>query len=134
MLRWQPTTAYERGFTHVSVRLSGSLPGRNVSNPRDAARRSTSNRNVRGSAQDRRRRKLWLLSPEAGHGGDGEKVACAFACGTILTFETLWVDRIVPGAYGGTYVRSNIQPACEPCQLDEGGRLGQVRRGLVPDA
>lgn len=103
-----------------------------MSKPRDAARRSTTNRNARGSTEDRRRRKLWLLSPQAGFGGDGEKVACAFACGTILTLETIWVDRIIPGCYGGTYARSNIQPSCRGCQLDEGGRLGQVRRGLAP--
>lgn len=105
-----------------------------MTQPRRADRRSTSNTNVRGSAASRRARKVWLLSPAAGHGGDGTSVPCAFACGTRVTLETIWVDRIVPGCYGGTYRRENIRPACEPCQLAEGGRLGQVRRGLVPDA
>lgn len=109
--------------------MSSSEP---IKTPRPASRRSTSNQNARGSSKDRRARKIWLLSPAAGHGGDGTSVPCAFRCGARVTIETIFVDRIVPGCYGGTYARSNIQPACGPCSHAEGGRLGPIRRGLVP--
>ena len=91
--------------------------------------RGTTNRNARGGASARRARKLWLLSPEAGFGGDGVKVACAFECGTILDFDTVTADRHpVAGADGGTYKRSNIRTACGPCNFADGGRLGNRRK------
>jgi hypothetical protein len=77
----------------------------------------------RGSNADRRRRKEWLLSPEASaeingvltfFGGDGTSVPCWLGCGTVLTFATVEADRIVPG---GSYRRGNIAPACRPCNL-----------------
>ena len=34
----------------------------------------------------------------------------------------LTVDRIVPGCQGGRYVRTNIRPACGPCNSETGGR------------
>jgi hypothetical protein len=61
-----------------------------------------------------------------------EEVPCTrcYRCGGILTFETLTVDRIVPGCKktaryprGGTYVRENIRPACGGCNSDTGGPL-----------
>lgn len=69
----------------------------------------------RGNHSDRHRSKLWLLSPEAGFGGDGIMVKCVHGCGTTLTLNTVQRDRIVPGSQGGRYVRSNLQPACRPC-------------------
>lgn len=81
------------------------------------------NGNVRGSAADRRRRKQWLLDVF----GDGVEVMCHLevsdACEMALTFETLTVDRIVPGCLGGRYTRDNIRPACRPCQDSQGGKL-----------
>lgn len=90
---------------------------------------STTNRNARGGSHERRRRRRWLLSAEAGFGGDGEKVPCAFGCGTLLSFETVTADRYpIDGADGGTYRRSNIRPACGPCNYADGGRKGNARK------
>jgi len=80
-------------------------------------RRGPSNKNVSGSSYDRRARKRWLLNEF----GDGETVPCSFECGTILTFETLTVDRFpIPGREGGRYVHGNIRPACMPCNEADG--------------
>lgn len=77
----------------------------------------------RGSSADRRRRRAWLLSPEAGilqdgefvaFGGDGESVPCWWKCGREVTDSTVEADRIIPG---GSYRRGNIVPACRPCNL-----------------
>lgn len=67
----------------------------------------------RGSAADRRSRKLWMLSPQAGFGGTGTKVPCVF-CEAMLDYATVEADRKIPG---GSYRRSNVQPACRPCNL-----------------
>lgn len=97
----------------------------------------------RGPAWQRRQRKQWLLSPESLWGGDGEKVQCwnYDDCGTYLTFESMEVDRIVPGFQcvtcanalqvvvhrdhddealghpfkGGTYRQNNVRPSCGGC-------------------
>lgn len=82
-----------------------------------------SNRNERGNSYDRRRRKEWLLQKF----GDGLTCKCAH-CGDPLTAATLTVDRIVPGAEGGRYVRGNIQPACSTCNSSQGGFLGNQRK------
>ena len=90
--------------------------------------RGTTNRNDRGSAADRRTRKLWLLREF----GDGATARCALAvsprCPGVVTFDTLSVDRIVPGVDGGRYVRGNIQPSCGPCNSVAGALLGVARR------
>lgn len=61
-----------------------------------------------------------------------EEVPCTrcYRCGGLLIFETMTVDRIVPGCKktakyprGGTYVRENIRPACMGCNSDTGGPL-----------
>lgn len=69
----------------------------------------------RGSARDRRRRKLWLLAEF----GDGITAPC-FRCDLPLLYSTLTVDRINPGARGGRYTRDNIRPACKPCNTELG--------------
>lgn len=52
-------------------------------------------------------------------------------CGTMLTFETLYVDRFpVTGAEGGRYVRGNIRPACGPCNSYHGGTMSSGQYGL----
>lgn len=84
-------------------------------------RRGTSNSNSRGSAEDRRRRKLWLLA----NFGNGVVANCVF-CMCELTFDTITVDRILPGCQGGRYIRSNIQPACGTCNSTEGGSLRSI--------
>lgn len=88
---------------------------------RSRSRRTQMGCDPRGSSKDRRARKLWMLSPAAGaviagawrlFGGDGASVPCIHGCGRTLTYETVEADRIVPG---GSYRRSNVQPACGPC-------------------
>lgn len=76
----------------------------------------------RGNARDRAARRRWLLLPSAGFGGDGEKVPCAAAlgdrCEGLVSYETMNVDRIIPGCLGGRYVRTNIRPTCFTCNND----------------
>lgn len=84
--------------------------------------RGTTNRNARGSTADRAARRAWLL----GEFGDGTTCPCHY-CQTPLTDATITVDRVVPGAVGGTYARKNIRPACGSCNSSHGGRLA----GLV---
>lgn len=79
-----------------------------------------SNTNVRGSAADRRSRKRYLLVTF----GDGELVTC-YRCAVPMLAEDLTADRIVPGARGGTYARSNIRPACRPCQDEQGWMMSR---------
>lgn len=94
-------------------------------------RRGTSNSNSRGSALSRRVRKLWLLSPEAGFGGDGVTVQC-YRCPTVLTFETLTSDRRLAGVLGGTYARPNIRPCCIDCNIETGNQIKElIRRGIL---
>jgi hypothetical protein len=91
------------------------------------ARRGTTNRNDRGSAEDRRRRKRWLLDTF----GDGETAPC-YRCAALLTFWTITVDRIIPGVLGGRYVRGNIRPACAPCNSETGGALSGLAKAVAP--
>lgn len=100
--------------------------------------RGTTNRNVRGSAESRRRRRAWLIKTYASN-VDG---CCrCYRCGCLLTAgndtfkffekepgeylaEPVWpltVDRIVPGCRGGKYTRGNIRPACAHCNSETGG-------------
>lgn len=113
-------------------------------------RRGTTNRNQRGSAEGRRRRREWLIetyradvdvavSSLGGVIGEwSEDLFCAFPftrepacrcyrCGTFLTVETVTVDRIIPGCKGGTYRRDNIRPACGHCNSSTGGALASRR-------
>lgn len=102
---------------------------------RSADRRSTTNRNARGGAADRRVRKQWLLDTF----GDGESATCMLQltprCEGTVTFESMTVDRYpVAGVDGGTYKRGNIQPACAPCNEFQGGQLGAERKRLGANA
>lgn len=77
------------------------------------------NSNERGSSYDRRARRAWLVSPEAGFGGDGTKVPC-WECGAMVSVKTMHVDRIIPGEQGGRYRRDNIRPHCQGCSCRQG--------------
>lgn len=90
------------------------------------ATRGTTNTNVRGSASDRRNRKIWLLTTF----GDGRKVPC-HDCGMVLNWATLTVDRILPGCLGGKYVRGNIRPACQQCNIRRGNDARETKRRLT---
>ena len=95
---------------------------------RPAERRSTSNSNVRGSSHDRRRRRRWLVEEF----GDGEFVACFLQrspeCLYVLDVHNVSPDRLRLGVDGGSYCKGNIQPACLPCQCDQGGQVGPARK------
>lgn len=136
--------------------------------------RGTSNGNERGSAEQRRKRKAWLLEAYAAdvkairltyagkgpylHRGsvtiffvskaDLDRVLAGqeslveqgyllevevlpscrcYRCGNPLVFDTLSVDRRVPGCQGGTYRRDNIRPACLGCNSETGGPLAKAK-------
>lgn len=112
-------------------------------------RRGTTNRNDRGSAETRRRRRAWLVatyradvdvfefvidgSPMQRRSltvplGSGEAACRCYRCGVLLTVVTVTVDRIKPGIEGGTYRRNNIRPACGGCNSETGSLLGHARR------
>lgn len=85
-------------------------------------RRGTSNGNARGNSADRARRRLWLVTTYAADQTvDGAPACRCYRCGTLLTVDTVTVDRIVPGCAGGRYVRNNIRPACATCNSVTGG-------------
>lgn len=112
-----------------------------ITNPR-----GTSNGNVSGNSEDRRRRKVWLVETYRAdfvlvlgefdtaprpvsrstlvfnaYGYTVQECCRCYRCGTLLTVETLTVDRITPGCQGGTYRRNNIRPACSGCNSKTGG-------------
>jgi hypothetical protein len=88
--------------------------------------RGTTNTDSRGSSYSRRARKVYLLA----RFGDGYTAPCHF-CLIELDWFTITVDRILPGALGGRYIRSNIRPACISCNSVDGtalrGRLKAAR-------
>lgn len=102
--------------------------------------RGTSNGNVNGNSEDRRRRRQYLVdtyranedSAIAGIGenavvvgvplGSGTPSCRCYRCGTLLTVDTVTADRIKPGCQGGTYRRENIRPACSDCNSKTGGQ------------
>lgn len=54
--------------------------------------------------------------------------ACrCYRCGTLLSYETLEVDRIIPGCLGGTYRRNNIRPACGDCNKVTGNEAKALK-------
>lgn len=118
------------------------------------ATRGTSNRNDRGSAEDRRRRRAWLMLAYA---SNVPGFCRCYRCGCLLfnpddmeeradgtlrpkadvaqligpeswLVSPLTVDRIIPGCKGGTYRRNNIRPACGSCNSETGGALA-ARKG-----
>lgn len=104
---------------------------------RPSSRRSTSNGNSTGSSYARAARRAWLV---AEFGWPAAGIVLCWACGVPLLQDedpeapgqSVTVDRIVPGCEGGRYVRGNIRPACGPCNMSHGGRLGAARRPSRP--
>lgn len=62
---------------------------------------------------------VWLLLPTTALGAPAAR---CYRCGCLLTYDTLTIDRIVPGCRGGSYARNNIRPACGTCNSSTGGR------------
>jgi hypothetical protein len=88
--------------------------------------RGTSNTNTRGSAEQRRARRAWLVA-EFGSCG----IVTCYRCDVPLLAQSpdaFEVDRIVPGCRGGTYARGNIRPVCPPCNIETGNA---VRDGII---
>jgi len=81
----------------------------------------------RGSNIQRRKRKLWMLSPESGWGGDGFDVPC-WECGVLCEYEDLICDRIIPGEDGGRYTLDNVAPHCHLCSHRQGQRRSVALR------
>lgn len=83
----------------------------------------------RGNSQDRARRRAWLLEAYAEDDLPAGQVRCQLAssafCLEVVDATTLTVDRVTPG---GSYARYNIQPACRPCQLEQGALITNERR------
>jgi len=79
---------------------------------------------VRGNTADRLARRTWLVTTfRADRNHHGEPACRCYRCGVLLTVDTVTVDRIVPGAHGGTYRRNNIRPACGPCNSETGASI-----------
>lgn len=98
--------------------------------PKKKAKRGTSNTNSRGSAEDRRRRKQFVLDRD----GDGVQVKCC-TCPTMLTFDTITIDRHpILGVDGGTYSRDNIRGQCQPCASLQGAYIGNERKRLKKES
>lgn len=68
---------------------------------------------------------LVRLQDEAGRDCVVKPACRCYRCGTLLTVETVTVDRIIPGCMGGTYRRDNIRPACLTCNSSTGGALSR---------
>lgn len=87
-------------------------------------RRGSTNRNERGSAQQRRELKTWMLAEF----GDGISAPCFF-CERPLLYSQITKDRFpVPGRRGGRYVKGNVRPACLSCNASEGARQAAIER------
>ena len=88
---------------------------------------------VRGSSEDRRRRREWMLSPEAGFGGNGKTVPCNWCGRRLRKFD---IDRSpICGHDGGRYTRDNIVPSCRSCNINrcEGCKGARRARGGLLD-
>lgn len=91
--------------------------------PRRASRGG--NHNVQPNVYQRRKLKLWMLATF----GNGIVVECAFGCGRLLFFSEITLDRYpIAGIDGGRYVKSNLRPACLPCNTRHGQQLAAERR------
>ena len=95
--------------------------------------RGTTNRNARGSAEDRRRRRVFLVETYGWRLPNGTGLVLCYRCDVVLLEhedpeapgQSVTVDRIVPGCKGGKYTRDNIRPACGDCNSETGGLLAR---------
>jgi 5-methylcytosine-specific restriction endonuclease McrA len=75
------------------------------------------NGGARPNAYQRRANRYFLLVTF----GDGQTCPCVY-CGDTLEYSTIEVDRVIPGAKGGSYRRENIVPACFDCNRKRGDK------------
>jgi 5-methylcytosine-specific restriction endonuclease McrA len=59
--------------------------------------------------------------------GLGRPACRCFRCGKLVDYESMEVDRIKPGADGGTYARNNIRPCCCGCNKKLEGEARRKR-------
>lgn len=112
-----------------------------------SVKRGTTNGNARGPAHARKVRRAWIMKTFA---SDVPGLCRCYRCGCLLydpsipfqydpdgpledrlELRSLTIDRIVPGYLGGTYRRSNIRPACEPCNITAGGTENTTAINIV---
>ena len=84
--------------------------------------RGASNKNEAGNSEDRRRRKVWLVSnwsadvavAKTTYEQDGEETTYCFPVALTVTVDDLITQRITANAepFFGTLVRAEIMPAC----------------------
>lgn len=82
----------------------------------------------RGNNRDRKARKVWMLAtfdPDLGPDRARCHLQIHDRCRGVLDFSTVTADRIDTG---GTYARSNVRPACAPCQNRQGALITRERR------
>lgn len=69
--------------------------------------------------------------------GEGEPACRCYRCGTLLTIDTVTVDKIFTRPEGGTYrtptqdrreKATNCRPACNDCQITTGAPLASQSR------
>jgi 5-methylcytosine-specific restriction endonuclease McrA len=65
---------------------------------------------LRGNSKDRRARRNKLLRVY----GDGQFAPCIHD-GVLVDYDSMEVDKIIPGSIGGRYVWDNIHVSCQPC-------------------
>lgn len=115
-------------------------------NPDGTFTRGTTNGNDRGSVEQRRRRRAWIIEAYA---ANVPGFARCYRCGRLVynpddhpdesSVVVIWggrfeaarplsIDRIVPGVKGGKYVHNNIRPACLPCNSSTGSLLATRRK------
>lgn len=93
-----------------------------------ASSRGTTSKNAQGLSYDVRARKHFLLTTWESDEGPG--TCRCYRCGDLLDWWLLTVDRVVPGCMGGTYRRTNIRPACGPCNWKTGAALASRRKKI----
>lgn len=68
---------------------------------------------------------LATFDPDLGDDKARCKLQLSQVCAEVLTIRTVTADRIDPG---GTYARSNVQPACKACQNTQGALITAEKR------
>ena len=127
-------------YGHKDVRVvSDSFIEERVTVPKYRASRGTSNTNERGSTDDRRARRAWIMHTYA---SDVAGFVRCYRCGELLynpnnppeglamiVLKPLTIDRIIAGCKGGTYRRNNIRPCCSHCNTATGGYIHNKSNG-----